>query len=430
MKKFILFLLTFVFAMGMVLPASADATYPVYQEDNWETPIAEGRSINGSVYLPLRSLFETFDASVYWDSKEKSVRIRRCDDAVLQIFTQGGKKSCLTLHNGKKTEISTDKKIYVINGTTWVPLRFIGENMLCTVRWDNQYKSVFIDKNYAIEKDVSRNLSYILNLQNGELYEKNQDSVKYIGLCSKTAEFLNTYSSRYSGLNVERTENGNYLICVDILSTGALTSTAQEWVWANGQTGESISALTHGLGTPTVSDTDGSFSSYTPVQKSGDIIWLGGNNILYKINDRTETKEKVFDLSTLIKPVASEQSEDIYFINTAGKNLLLENSSGCWYLVDTAGKQPVNLCKELLTEQLKADVNEFLMQQPFYRNQDDLNYYWQSFGKSPYLSVDPVPSMQLRTIQSDVLHFDFICSYYNADGSWGKKIYPLTYQYK
>ena len=81
------------------------------------------------VYVPVRILCEALEATVDYEGATKTVTI-----------TRGG--TTLKLRIGVKTAtvngvaVALDAAPYMENGSTYVPLRFVAENLLLTVEWD------------------------------------------------------------------------------------------------------------------------------------------------------------------------------------------------------------------------------------------------------------------------------------------------------
>jgi len=92
---------------------------------------------NGTVSVPLRTIFESLGASVEWVSETKEIKANRDNIKVnLQIDNK------TATHNGKKMELIVPPKL--IKGSTYVPLRFVSESFGAVVDWDNKTRSVSI----------------------------------------------------------------------------------------------------------------------------------------------------------------------------------------------------------------------------------------------------------------------------------------------
>lgn len=106
---------------------------------------------DGSTLTPARFVAESFGAKVEWIASERKVVITR------QEWTKDGERNGET-----KIELVIDSKTALVNGEekelaypaciiddyTYTPARFVAENLGCTVDWDAQTKTVFIDSGY------------------------------------------------------------------------------------------------------------------------------------------------------------------------------------------------------------------------------------------------------------------------------------------
>lgn len=93
---------------------------------------------NGRVLVPFRPLAEYMDAdSIKYDNKTKKVTIVRKDKTV--EVTNGVKTG---LVNGVKKVL--DEPVQIINGSTYVPLRFVSESLGAKVKWTAKTKTADI----------------------------------------------------------------------------------------------------------------------------------------------------------------------------------------------------------------------------------------------------------------------------------------------
>jgi len=133
MKKLILtlvFLFTFV---TYLVPTEAKSEFfaPVCLTVNGEYVKTPNHAYlkNGSTVASLRDLGEIFGASVSWDEKTSTAKITDSDKTI--AVTKGKKTATV---NGKSVEIGATAQI--VNGRTYVPLRFLAENLGASVSWD------------------------------------------------------------------------------------------------------------------------------------------------------------------------------------------------------------------------------------------------------------------------------------------------------
>ncbi|AEV68060.1 copper amine oxidase N-terminal domain-containing protein [Acetivibrio clariflavus] len=98
-----------------------------------EPYIKEGRTL-----VPFRGILEALGAEVIWNPDERSVTAR---NRTTEIYLKIGSNE--TLVNGSKVIIDVPAEI--TDSRTFVPLRFISENLGATVLWDGATRTVSIE---------------------------------------------------------------------------------------------------------------------------------------------------------------------------------------------------------------------------------------------------------------------------------------------
>ena len=119
-----------VFAQDITLKLNGNVLYPSV------APVIE----NGSTLVPLRIISENMGASVLWNGEERSITIEKEDTSIYLILEQKD-----VFVNGETKTLSVAPKI--INGSTMVPIRFVSQNLDCTVNWDGTNRVVSIIEN-------------------------------------------------------------------------------------------------------------------------------------------------------------------------------------------------------------------------------------------------------------------------------------------
>ena len=105
---------------------------------------------DGSTLVPLRVISENMGASVSWNGENKSVTIEKDGTSIYLVLEQK-----IVSVNGEEKELSVSPKI--INDSTMVPIRFVSENLDCSVKWDGASKIVSIMENGFSEKQNNAN---------------------------------------------------------------------------------------------------------------------------------------------------------------------------------------------------------------------------------------------------------------------------------
>jgi hypothetical protein len=91
----------------------------------------EPRIINGRTMVPMRAIFEALGAEVIWNSSEQAVH----------ATWQTGTNIILLVNNPlwdarvNGQWLNLDQPAVIINGSTFVPLRFVGEALGVQVNW-------------------------------------------------------------------------------------------------------------------------------------------------------------------------------------------------------------------------------------------------------------------------------------------------------
>jgi hypothetical protein len=145
MKKIFLFISLFYFLWLGSAQASNNIKVYLYDElVDMDNPVI----VNGNTLVPLRALFESLGALVYWDDQSKTIRATK-GSTVINIPLGSNE---VTKDNQK---ITLEEPASLINDKTYVPLRFVAESFDQNVRWDQENKSIYIGKS-LLAKDVSK----------------------------------------------------------------------------------------------------------------------------------------------------------------------------------------------------------------------------------------------------------------------------------
>ncbi len=97
---------------------------------------------NNRTLLPIRSLIEALGGTVEWNAEKREVTITLNGNTIVLTI---GKNTALV--NGIKTSIDPHNSNVVpiiINGRTYLPLRFIAEHLNCTVDWNPENREITI----------------------------------------------------------------------------------------------------------------------------------------------------------------------------------------------------------------------------------------------------------------------------------------------
>jgi hypothetical protein len=117
------------FVNGKVIPIDSESKI---------TPIIDG----GRTLIPIRAVVESLGGYVSWDKNEKKITLL-LDKNKVEMWV--GKNTALV--NGKETYIdSSNPNVMpkIINGRTFVPLRFVAEFLGAQVDWDEKTQTIII----------------------------------------------------------------------------------------------------------------------------------------------------------------------------------------------------------------------------------------------------------------------------------------------
>jgi hypothetical protein len=97
---------------------------------------------NGRTLLPIRPVVEALGGSVSWDGNERKVTIS-LGSTTIELWIG---KNTARVNGVSKPIDSTNSKVVpeIINGRTMLPLRFVTENLGCTVQWDGSTQTITI----------------------------------------------------------------------------------------------------------------------------------------------------------------------------------------------------------------------------------------------------------------------------------------------
>ncbi len=130
-------------------------------------------NMNGSVLVPMRSLFESVGGNVQWENSTRTVTANRGNTNVrLSIGNNVG-----YINNGQQ---QLDAAPQLINGNTYIPIRFLCEAFGATVDWENGV--IYIELPEDMEDDSNYNYS------NSIYYNQNDDLDDIVAAINNTFE--------------------------------------------------------------------------------------------------------------------------------------------------------------------------------------------------------------------------------------------------
>ncbi|GFN31069.1 stalk domain-containing protein [Paenibacillus xylaniclasticus] len=127
--------------------------------------------VGGTTLVPMKPIFDALGASVTWIQSTKTIIARKGSTT---ISLQVGAKTAVV--NGSSVKL--DVPVQVKNGTTFVPLRVVGETFSAEVKWNAEKRQIVIRSSEAIRKaeqekrEQDRKNSILTTSQNVELNDQ------------------------------------------------------------------------------------------------------------------------------------------------------------------------------------------------------------------------------------------------------------------
>lgn len=140
MKKLGFLLMLFVFLLTVPKPVAADAANAhIFLDGEPLSLTSDVQVVNqkGTVMIPIRIVSENLGFNVKWNKAEQSVTVENADTLVKMTLNQHQAEI-----NGAVVELAIPPMLD--KQTTYVPLRFVSEQMGLDVKWDNQAKAVYL----------------------------------------------------------------------------------------------------------------------------------------------------------------------------------------------------------------------------------------------------------------------------------------------
>jgi|GEM_PF-4424865 len=167
-KRGILCFLSLFFLIMLGLTVEADAKDVAVKEVVVESlPYKELKGLNdpviisdGRVLLPIREVGDLLSLKVYWDQRSKTASLYGVN---IEIKLTVGSHSAFV--NNKK--ISLEAAAKVINGKTYIPLKFVATATGESVSWSSSSKTLTLSRSYAMGS--AQGLTYWIHLDTGEL---------------------------------------------------------------------------------------------------------------------------------------------------------------------------------------------------------------------------------------------------------------------
>ncbi|MBR6252722.1 MAG: copper amine oxidase N-terminal domain-containing protein [Clostridia bacterium] len=162
------------------IPVSKDAVIRVQLNGNIldfkdaQGNVSNPKIINNRTMVPMRKIFETFNASVDWNEDTKTV-VAKVDNKEITLTIGDDKASIKDLNTQVVETTILDQSPVISENRTLVPIRFIAEGLNKEVAWDNDQRAVIIIDNEIFLNELKENVPvlqklFTLNLGDASLY--------------------------------------------------------------------------------------------------------------------------------------------------------------------------------------------------------------------------------------------------------------------
>ncbi len=184
MRKLSLALFCALLSVTLILPAASADSSPsisaLYVDGQKVSLTPQAKVISGTVFAPMRSIFQRLGAQVNWNPSTQTVNAQQNSNLItLKI---GSRQATV---NSKKLTLSQAPKM--IEGHVYVPLRFVSESLGAYVQWLNSPRVVTIDQ-ATPPRGSSMNSADIFPLLNKELLSKGRLNHEKLGIGSTFQE--------------------------------------------------------------------------------------------------------------------------------------------------------------------------------------------------------------------------------------------------
>ncbi|WP_284644670.1 stalk domain-containing protein [Paenibacillus silviterrae] len=136
-------------AIPTVTATPADVTPIVFIDGKRTSFDVPPTVVNGTTLVPLRKIFESLGAEIAWNGDTRTVSAKKGDVSI--TYTIGD-----TVSKKNTVDINLPVPGQIIEGSTMVPLRFVGEALGATVGWDSPSRTITISSSIKKEVKVNR----------------------------------------------------------------------------------------------------------------------------------------------------------------------------------------------------------------------------------------------------------------------------------
>ena len=152
--------------MNSTIKVQLDGEYVDFTDS--EGNVVNPQILNDRTMVPMRKIFEIFDADVNWNAASRTV-VATTEEKEITLTIDSDKANLKDLFSGEEKEITLDTAPVILDDRTMVPVRFIAESLEKEVGWDADNRTVVIIDFDKIEKELEERVPVLKNLFELEL---------------------------------------------------------------------------------------------------------------------------------------------------------------------------------------------------------------------------------------------------------------------
>ena len=192
-----------------------------------EGKVVNPQILNDRTMVPMRKIFEIFEAAVDWKPETRTV-VATTEEKEITLTIDSDKANLKDLLSGEEKEITLDAAPVILNDRTMVPVRFIAESLEKEVGWDAANRTVVIIDFDKIEKELEEKVPALKDIFALELepMEACKTSSKITGkvIYKDPTDKSNNETIKVNGtLEFNMNKEKEIEMCIDLEFTGSGT---------------------------------------------------------------------------------------------------------------------------------------------------------------------------------------------------------------
>ena len=195
-----------------------DGSYVDFTDANGN--VVNPQILSDRTMVPMRKIFETFDADVEWDEASRTVTAST-DSKEISLTIDNAVARVKELATGAMRDINLDQAPVIVNDRTLVPVRFIAESLDKEVGWDQSTRTVVIIDMSKLTKYLSSRVTSLqklfdMNIEAVEAFKSNSIITGKLSYTSDgAAQSLNIYGSADIAVNKAEEMESSLKLSVD-----------------------------------------------------------------------------------------------------------------------------------------------------------------------------------------------------------------------